>query len=83
MTPEYKKDSRNDWANYRPGNILSNLSKVYEKCIFDEMAEYFNDILSKYHQSGLRKGFSSQHCLLVLIEKWKKILDNVGSFEAL
>ena len=47
------------------------------------MAEYFNDILSKYHQSGLRKGFSSQHCLLVLIEKWKKILDNVGSFEAL
>ena len=40
--------------------------------MFDEMAEYFDDILSKY-QCGSRKDFSSQHCLLVLIEKWKKI----------
>ena len=40
--------------------------------MFDEMTEYFDDILSKY-QCGSRKDFSSQHCLLVLIEKWKKI----------
>ena len=27
---------------------------------------------------GYRKGFSTQHALLSLIEKWKKVLDNKG-----
>ena len=49
--------------------------------MFEEMTEYFDDILSKY-QCGSRKDFSSQHCLLVLIEKWKKI-EQDSSFGAL
>ena len=65
-----------------PLSVLSNLSKVYEKCMLDEMAEYFDDILRNY-QCGFRKGFSSQHCLLVLIEKYKKIWDEGASFGAL
>ena len=28
------------------------------------------------HVCGYRKGFSTQHALLSLIEKWKKVLDN-------
>ena len=63
-------------------NILSNFSKVYEKHMFDIMAEYFADILSK-HQCGFRKDFSPQPCLLVLMEKWKKMRDKRGSFEEL
>lgn len=39
--------------------------------MFNEIAEYFDNILSKY-QCDFRKGFSSQHYLQVLIEKWKK-----------
>ena len=27
---------------------------------------------------GYRKGFSTQHALLSLIEKWKKVIDNEG-----
>ena len=38
VTPVYKRNSQNDKTNYCPVSILSNLSKVYEKCIFDEMA---------------------------------------------
>ena len=26
-------------------------------------------------ECGLRKGFSTQHCLLVMTEKWRKCLD--------
>ena len=65
-------------------NILSNFSKVYEKHMFDIMAEYFADILSK-HQCGFRKDNlqSTQPCLLVLMEKWKKMRDKRGSFEEL
>ena len=46
------------------------------------MSSFFVNILSKY-QCGFRKGFSSQHCLLAMIEKWRKGLDNGGSFGAL
>ena len=36
------------------------------------------NILSKL-QCGFRKGFSAQHCLIYMIEKWKKSLDNKGA----
>ena len=39
-------------------------------------------VFSKY-QCGFRKGYSAQHCLLVMIEKWKKIEDRGGVFGAL
>ena len=40
------------------------------------------NILSKL-QCGFRKGFSAQHCLIYMIEKWKKSLDNKGAAGAL
>ena len=39
------------------------------------MPEFFDNIFSEY-QCGFRKGYSAQHCLLVMIEKWKKVVDN-------
>ena len=38
--------------------------------------------MSKY-QRRFRKDHNSQHCLITLIEKWKKSVDNVGAFGAL
>ena len=35
------------------------------------------------HQCGFRKGYTAQHCLLAMIEKWKKIVDYGGVFGAL
>ena len=46
------------------------------------MSEFFDNIFSKY-QCGFRKGYSAQHWLLVMIEKWKKVLGNGGAFRAL
>ena len=67
--------------NYIPISILPNISKVYERWLHDEMSEVFDNIFSKY-QCGFRKGYSAQHCLLVMIEKWKKVVDNAGAFDA-
>ena len=39
-------------------------------------------ILSPY-QYGFRKGFNAQHCLIALIETWKKSFDSGGAFGAL
>ena len=40
------------------------------------------DIFSKF-QCGFRKGFSAQHHLLLMIDKWKKAVDNNKVFGAI
>ena len=82
ITPVYKKGDRTDKKNYRPISILPNVSKVFERYIYNQMNEYFDKILSKY-QCGFRKGFSTQHCLLLMLERFKIALDKKGSYGAL
>ena len=67
----YKKDGGRDKSNYRPISILSNISKIYERSLYNQLYDYFDkNIFSKY-QCGFRKGFSTQHALLVMLEKMK------------
>ena len=46
------------------------------------MSVYFDKFLSD-QQYGFRKGYSTQHCLLNLLEKWKNSVDKGKSFGAL
>ena len=64
----YKKDNKVDKENHWPISILLNLSKVYERIMYSQICS----------QSGFRKGFNAQHCLLLMIKKWRKVLDNSG-----
>ena len=82
ITPAYKKGKKDVKGNYRPVSILPNLSKVFEKLMFKQMSQFFQNIFSKY-QCGFRKGFSTQHCLLAMLEKWKRSIDNGKMFGAL
>ena len=82
VKPVFKKDSRTDKKNYRPINILPNVSKIYERCINKQLEEYFQALLSKY-QCGFRKGYSVINALLPMFEKWRKSLDAGGAFGAL
>ena len=72
FVPIHKKKSKFSKENYRPISILPSISKVYERCLYDQMTNFFEDVLSKY-QCGFRKGYNVQHCLLVIIEKWEKL----------
>ena len=69
----YRKKSKLSKENYRPISILPNVSKIYERCLYDQIANYFEHIFSRY-QCGFRKGYSAQQCLLAMTEKWKKNL---------
>ena len=82
VIPVFKKNERSSEENYRPVSILPIFSKMFEKILHDQISAYFANILSK-NQCGFRKGYSSQHCLVAMIEKWKKSLDSKGSFGAL
>ena len=37
LTPIYKKDEKFLKSNYRPISILPNISKIFERLIFDQM----------------------------------------------
>ena len=78
ITPTYKKGGRNEKGNYRPISILPCISKIYEKILYRQLYTYFDHILS-VSQCGFRKGFSAQHCIIVMLEKWKKSVDKKGS----
>ena len=58
------------------------MSKVVERSIFKQISSFFYDIFSKY-QYGFRKGFSTQQCLLALLEKWMRSIDRGEVFGAL
>ena len=77
ITPVYKKDEKFLKNNYRPVSILPSVSKIYERCIYDQINDYFQPLFSKL-QCGFRKKFNAQHCLLVLVEKCREVLDKRG-----
>ena len=70
----FKKHDRSQKSNYRPISILPTLSKIYEKLFFTQIYRFFNGIFSKY-LCGFRKGHSTQHCLLYMLENLRKSLD--------
>ena len=75
IKPTFKKNDRTDKENYRPISLLPLVSKVYEKALNEQLHPYYDKLLS-HKQSGFRKGHSPQHALMVLVEKWRKALDN-------
>ena len=81
VIPIHKKDDKTDKENYRPISIFPNLSKVYERLMYNQIYPYFDTLLSKF-QCGFRKGFNAQHCLLAMTEKWRKTLDKSGEKRA-
>ena len=82
ITPVFKQGPRTSKNNYRPVSIVSAFSKIFERLLSRQLSEFFDNILSKF-QSGFRKGYGTQHCLLLMLEIWKEATDNNKAFGAL
>ena len=82
VTPVHKKGRKDMKENFRPVSILPALSKMFEKCMFAQISTFFDNIFSN-QQCGFRKGYSTQHCLLVILETWKISVDKCKDFGAL
>ena len=74
VAPIFKKLERILKTNYMAISVLPTLSKIYEKIFYQQIYEYFGNISSKY-LGGFRKGHSTQHCLLYMLENLKKAMD--------
>ena len=74
VKPLYKKNSNLDVGNYRPVSILSVVSKILEKAIYIpvQLEAYLvkNNIIYNY-QSGFRSSFSTDTCLIHLLDHIK------------
>ena len=70
VTPIHKNDDKTDKESYQPISIPPNLSKVYERLMYNQIYPYLQTTFSKF-QCGFRKGFNAQHCLLAVVEKWR------------
>ena len=81
IVPVYKKNNKCEKENYRPVSILSNLSKIYEKLMYNQLYDYFDNILFS-SQCCFRKGYSAHDCLLVMIEEFKEAIDKGNEFGA-
>ena len=67
VTPVHEKGRIDMKENFRP-------LKIFEKYVFAQMSTIFDKIFSN-QQCGFRKGYSTQYFLLVMLETWKRSVD--------
>ena len=76
VLPIHKSEEEHFTQNYRPISVLAYFSKIYERVIYNHLLQYINsnDILYD-KQFGFRKGHSTSHAIITLVEKVSKALD--------
>ena len=63
VVPVFKQGSRFACSNYRPISVLSSISKIFERCIFNQLMFYFtNNNMISSKQYGFRPGFTASDC---------------------
>ena len=69
VKPLFKKNEKTEVENYRPVSILSIISKILEKAVHIQLERYLTqkNLLYSY-QSGFRKGYSTDTCLINLLD---------------
>ena len=45
ISPIHKSKGKSNKTTYRPVSIIPNISETFEKLIYNQLYEYFNDIL--------------------------------------
>ena len=76
VIPIFKQGSRSTCDNYRPISVLPALSKVFEKCIYNQLISYFlSENIITSAQYGFKSGCNTVDCLVDLIEEISMSLD--------
>ena len=71
VIPLHKKGSKLERKNYRPVAILSPLSKIMEKIVYEQIYQYFSrNKLFHPNLHGYRENRSTQTALLAMYDKW-------------
>ena len=82
VSPIYKSGDRQSVTNYRPVSLLSIISKVLERCIYNRISPLISNKLHNM-QHGFIKGKSTCTQLLKFINDVGKSLDSTGQTDIL
>ena len=76
ITPLWKSGEKTDPNNYRPISILSSVSKVFERLLFNRIS-HFIETTNQLHknQFGFRSKRSCVHAIAEITEEMRKRLD--------
>ena len=74
VIPIHKKDEKTLMKNYRSVSLIPIVSKLFERNMYDQIRGYIDKSLSPY-LFGFRKGHNTEQCLVIMLESWKKALD--------
>ena len=74
VIPIFKQGSCSSCSNYRPISGLSALSKIFERCILNQLIFYsLTENILVSNQYGFRSGYNTTDCLVDLDEKMKAL----------
>ena len=77
VCPTFKKGDRFQCENYRPISLLSNISKIFERVVYNRIEEFLTSTKQLYPlQFGFRKNFSTNHALLSIVEQVREAMDS-------
>ena len=74
IIPVFKGGDKNLPTNYRPVSLLSIISKVQERLVYDKLYRFLDPVLS-LRQSGFRKKDGTEFQLIRLVQSWSELLD--------
>lgn len=85
VIPIFKTGKKNEMTNYRPICLISNIGKIFEKCLNNRLNDFLNKftVLSK-QQFGFRQKVSTEDALQLLtstiLENFNKNKKTIGIF---
>ena len=78
VIPIFKKGDQQDFNNYRPISLLSNIGKIIEKLIHKCLFKFLNNNNCLFnYQFGFRNHHSTNHALISITEKIQQTIDDV------
>ena len=77
VIPIYKKENKLLVDNYRPISLLSSMSKLFEKVVYNQLFTYFQKNRLLYNgQYGFRMNHSTELAAIELVDRILKDIDN-------
>ena len=74
VTPLPKGKEKDNKKKYRPVSLIPTISKVFEKDMYEQISTFVHSFLSDF-LFGYRKEHNTEQCMMIMLEMWKKALD--------
>ena len=77
ITPIYKDGEKSQYTNYRPISVLPTISKILERCVYNQLIEHLesHDLISP-QQFGFRKKRSTEMATVLFLDDIQKAMDS-------